>query len=107
MKLIFTFFMIPATVCATLCFLCGALVYSYTLGYHPLEDAQSIFSNLYFSLLHFSMAAGLLLSMLCFVYSCALALLGFIVKTWIGAGSAIGIAAFTFFLSNFLLNTVI
>ncbi len=62
---------------------------------------------MYFGLLHLSMAVSLTLAVLTGIYCCVMALIGFIIKTWLGAGIAIAGAAAMFLLFQFLMNTTI
>ena len=62
---------------------------------------------MYFCLLHLSLAVSLGLAVLSFIYCLGMAVAGFIIKTWIGAGIAIAGATGMFMLARFLLNTTI
>lgn len=104
MRLLFSFFMIPAVVAVVITALGGMLIYLDAEGFRPVENTHSFWPNLYFCLLHFFMAVTMGLSVLVFLYSCCLALFGFIVKTWFGALLAIAFAVFSFLLAGYLLN---
>ena len=98
MRLLFSFFMIPAVVAVVITALGGMLIYLDAEGFRPVENTHSFWPNLYFCLLTMG------LSVLVFLYSCCLALFGFIVKTWFGALLAIAFAVFSFLLAGYLLN---
>ena len=107
MKLLYSCFMIPVYITMAVSGLCGLFIYLDSTGFRPVENTHSLLSNLYFSLLHLSMAHALILASLSLVYCVCMAAVGFILKTWLGAGIALAGAAGMFFLAQFLLNTTI
>ena len=107
MKLLFSCFMLPVYLTIAVAGAGGILIYLDASGFRPVENTHSFFSNLYFCLLHFSMALSLGLSILTGVYCCCMAAVGFIIKTWLGALIAIGGAVLMFLLAQFLLNTTL
>ena len=107
MKLLFSCFMIPVYITIAVAGLGGLFIYLDASGFRPVENTHSFLSNMYFCLLHLSMAVSLGLSVLTCLYCCCMAVAGFIIKTWLGAGIAITGAVLMFLLAQFLMNTVI
>lgn len=107
MKLLFSCFMLPVYLAALFAGLGGLFIYLDASGCRPVENTHSFLSNMYFCLLHFSMALSLGLSILTALYCCCMAVVGFIIKTWLGAAIAITCAVLMFLLAQFLMNTVI
>ena len=107
MKLLFSCFMIPVYITIAVAGLGGLFIYLDASGFRPVENTHSFFSNMYFCLLHLAMAVSLGLSVLTGLYCCCMAVAGFIIKTWLGAGIAITGAVLMFFLTQFLMNTMI
>ena len=99
MRLLFSLFMFPA-IAAMFIYLDGG-------GFRPNVEFHSFWSHFYFAMLHLSMVTGLILSILTCAYTAAMCLIGFIIKTWLGALLAGGIAVFSFLIMNYLMNTVI
>ena len=107
MKLLFSCFMVPVYITIAVAGLGGLFIYLDSIGCRPVENTHSFLSNMYFCLLHFSMAVSLGLSVLTGLYCCVMAAAGFILKTWLGAGIAIAGAAGSFLMVQFLMNTTI
>ena len=108
MRLLFSLFMLPAILAAFLASAAAGLIYLYAGGFRPsASEFHTFWSHFYFCILHFSMAAGLVLSILTCGYTSAMCLIGFIIKTWLGAILAGGIALLSFFIMNYLMNTFI
>ena len=107
MKLLFSCFMVPVYITIAVAGLGGLFIYLDSIGCRPVENTHSFLSNMYFCLLHLSMAISLGLAVLSFIYCLCMAAAGFIIKTWFGAGIAIAGAVGMFMLANFLLNTTI
>ncbi len=107
MKLLFSCFMLPVYITLAIAGAGGLFIYLDASGYRPVENTHSFLSNMYFCLLHLSMALSLGLSILTCIYCCCMAAVGFIIKTWFGALIAITGAVLTFLLAQFLLNTSI
>ena len=107
MKLPFSCFMVPVYLALGAAGLGCLFVYMDASGFRPVENTHSFLSNMYFCLLHFSMAVSLGLSVLTGLYCCVMAAAGFILKTWLGAGIAIAGAAGSFLMVQFLMNTTI
>lgn len=107
MKLLFHMLLFPAIIAAIVSGLGCGLVYLNATALHSAGNGGTMFSNIYLGLVHLSLAVGLALAVLDFVFSCALTIFGFIAKTWFGAIAAGGIAAACFFMSAFLLNATI
>ena len=99
--------MVPVYIALAVAGLGCLFVYIDVSGMRPVETTHSFLSNMYFCLLHFSMAVSLGLSILTGLYCCVMAVAGFILKTWLGAGIAIAGATATFFMAQFLMNAVI
>ena len=106
MKLLFSCFMVPVYIAAGAAGLCGLFIYLDSTGLRPAAE-HTFFSNMYFGLLHLSMAVSLTLAVLTGIYCCVMAAIGFIIKTWLGAGIAIAGAVSMFLLFRFLMNTTI
>ena len=107
MKLLFSCFMVPVYITIAVSGLGGLFVYLDSIGFRPVENTHSFLSNMYFCLLHMSMALSLGLAVLTLIYCACMAVVGFIIKTWFGAGIDIAGAVGMFMLANFLLNTTI
>ena len=107
MKFLFSCFMLPAYIMIAVSGLGGLFIYLDSTGCRPVENPHGFLYNMYFCLLHLSMAVSLGLAVLALIYCICMAAVGFIVKTWFGAGIAIAGAAGMFILANFLLNTTI
>ena len=107
MKLLFSCFMVPVYLTIAVAGLGGLFIYLDSIGFRPVENTHSFLSNMYFCLLHLSMALSLGLAVLSFIYCLGMAAAGFIIKTWFGAGIAIAGAVGMFMLARFLLNTTI
>ena len=107
MKLLFSCFMVPVYITIAVAGLGGLFIYLDSIGCRPVENTHSFLSNMYFCLLHLSMAVSLGLTVISFIYCLGMAAAGFIIKTWIGAGIALAGAAGMFFLAQYLLNTTI
>lgn len=107
MKLLFSCFMVPVYIAMAAAGLGGLFIYLDSIGCRPVENTHSFLSNLYFCLLHLTMAGSLTLSVLALIYCAAMAAVGFIIKTWLGAAIASAGAVGMFILAGFLLNTAI
>ena len=107
MKLLFSCFMMPVYLAMAAAGIGSLLIYLDSTGMRPVEATHSFLSNMYFCVLHFSMAASLTLSVLAGIYCCCMAIIGFILKTWLGAGIAIAGACGMFFLTYFLMSVTI
>ena len=107
MKLLFSCFMVPVYITIAVSGLGGLFIYLDSTGCRPVENTHSFLANMYFCLLHMSMAVSLVLAVLSLIYCLVMAAVGFIIKTWFGAGIAIAGAVGMFMLANFLLNTTI
>ena len=108
MRLLFSLCMLPALLAAALASAAGGFIYLDAGGFRPqFSDVHTFWSHFYFGMLHLSMVTGLVLSILTCGYSAAMCLIGFIIKTWLGAILAGGIAGLSFFILNYLMNTVI
>ena len=107
MKLLFSCFMVPVYITIAVAGAGCLFIYLDASGFRPVENTHSFLSNMYFCLLHFSMALSLGLSVLTGLYCCCMAVVGFIIKTWLGALIAIAGAAGAFLMAQFLLNTMI
>ena len=106
MKLLFSCFMVPVYLAMAIAGAGGLLSYL-DASMRPVENTHSFLSNMYFCVLHFSMAASLTVAILTLIYCACMAVIGFIIKTWLGAGIAIGGGVLMFLLAQFLLNTSI
>ena len=107
MKLLFSCFMVPVYLAIAVAGAGGLLIYLDASGMRPVENAHGFLSNMYFCVLHFSMAVSLTIAILTLVYCTVMAVVGFIIKTWLGAGIAIGSGVLMFLLAQFLMNTSI
>ncbi len=107
MKLVFSCFMIPVYIALGVAGLGCLLIFLDASGCRPVENTHSFFANMYFCLLHFSMAVSLVLTILTGLYCCVMTIAGFILKTWLGAGIAIAGVVVNFMMAQFLMNTVI
>ena len=107
MKLLFSCFMIPVYIALGIAGAGGLFIYLDSAGCRPVENTHSFLSNLYFCALHFSMAVSLGLSVLILLYCACMAAVGFIIKSWLGALVALACAAASFFLAQFLMNTIL
>ena len=107
MKLLFSCFMMPMYLAMAAAGAGGLLIYLDSTGMRPVENTHSFLSNMYFCVLHFSMAASLTLAILAGIYCCCMAVVGFIIKTWLGAGIAIAGASGMFLLTQFLMSVSI
>ena len=107
MKLLFSCFMIPVYIALGIAGLGGLFIFLDSCGCRPAENPHSFLSNLYFCVLHFSMAVSLGLSVLTMLCSVCMAAVGFILKIRIGALTALACAAASGFLAYFLMNTVL
>ena len=105
MKLLFSCFMVPVYITMAVSGLGGLLIYLDSNGFRPVENTHSFLSNMYFCLLHLSMALSLGLAVLSLLYCACMAAIGFIIKTWLGAAIALAGATGMFLLAQFLLNT--
>ena len=107
MKLVFSCFMIPVYIALGVAGLGCLFIFLDASGCRPVENTHSFLSNMYFCLLHFSMAVSLGLSVLTMLCSVCMAVACFIFKTWIRALTALACAAASFFLAYFLMNTIL
>ena len=107
MKLLFSCFMLPVYIALGIAGAGGLFIYLDASGCRPVENTHSFLSNLYFCALHFSMAVSLSLSVLTLLYCACMAAVGFVIKTWFGALIALAGAAASFFLAQFLMNTIL
>lgn len=107
MKLLFSLFMLPAILTTVIAAIAAMFLYLDAGGFRPDVGIHSFWSHFYFAMLHLSMIVGLILSILTSIYAAAMCLIGFIIKTWLGAILAGGIAVFSFLIMNYLMNTVI
>ena len=107
MKFLLSCFMVPVYIALGIAGLGGLFIFLDASGCRPAEDPHSFFSNAYFCALHFSMAVSLSFSVLTLLYCTCMAAVGFIIKSWLGALVALACAAASFFLAQFLLNTIL
>lgn len=107
MKILFSLFMIPAVLGVFLAGVSGIFIYLDAQGFRPAENPQLFWTNFYFFALHLSMACALILSVFGLVYSACMALIGLILRAWVGVLLAAGLAFFSFLLLQYLLHTTI
>ena len=107
MKTLYSCFLMPVYLAAALSGLGGLLIYLDASGMRPVENTHRFLSNMYFCVLHFTMAASLTIAILTFIYCACMAVFGFIIKNWLGVIISIAGGILMFFLAQFLLNTSI
>ncbi len=107
MKLLFSCFMMPVYLAMAAAGAGSLLIYLDSTGLRPVENTHRFLSNMYFCVLHFSMAASLTLAVLAGIYCCCMAIIGFIIKTWLGAGIAIAGLVGMVMLIQFLMSVTI
>lgn len=94
MKFLFTLLLIPLFSVGFFAGLMGGFVYFDRNCFRP--ELTEPMMHLYMSLLHLSVGCGLILNILCSLYAAAMCVVGFIIKTWLGA-ILTGAMAFGFF----------
>lgn len=107
MKLLFSMFLVPSIILTVLISLGSAWIYFDAEGLRPVANEHNFWSNIYFALIHLTLAASLAGSVVNLIYASCMTLFGFIAKTWFGAILAGGFAVLSFFLTFYLLNTTI
>ena len=100
MKFLFSLLLIPLFCVGFFAGLTGGFVYFDQHCFRP--ELTEPMMHLYRSILHLSVGCGLLLNAGCSLYAAAMCVLGFIVKTWLGAiltgGMAFGFFALLLYL---------
>ncbi len=99
--------MLPAVITLAVTAFSAMFIYLDSGGFRPSLEADAFWFHFYFGMLHLSMVLGLILSLVCCIYSAVMCILGFILKTWLGALLALGISIFSFLILHYLLNTTI
>ncbi|MBO5723261.1 MAG: hypothetical protein J6S58_00385 [Lentisphaeria bacterium] len=105
MKLLFSLFMIPSYLIFPLMVLAGGFVYLDEIWLRPSGGyTHTLTGNIYFALLHLSLATGLTLAVLNFLYVCCMAIFALIIKSWCKALIALSSGAVSFLIAYYLLN---
>lgn len=96
--------MIPSYLIFPLMLLTGGFVYLDEVWLRPVSSGHTLVSHTYFAFLHVSLAVGLTLSVLNFLYVSCMMVFAFIIKSWIRALIAMTSGAVSFLTAFYLLN---
>ena len=104
MTLMDSLFMIASYLIFPLMLIAGGFVYLDEVWLRPVSGGHSLVSHTYFAFLHLSLAIGLTLAVLNFLYVSCMAVFAFIIKSWFRALIAMTSGAVSFLTAFYLLN---